>query len=123
MSECRDGMRHYEVISEEICFRGWGGYEPPEYGRCWGFYLARNKREARKLAVKDPEFKEWVEEMRGSHMPPFKGLEVKPFVCEHGSCVGCWPDGDPTCSECAAEQESWALELTSIEVGRVADDA
>ena len=99
---CGVNARHYEVISPEM-YSGPQGYEPPEWWRCWGFYLAKNRKDARRQAVKDPEFREWVNEQRASNMPPFKGLEVKPFTCLHGACLGCGDEDGPDCGACRYE--------------------
>lgn len=116
---CGQNVRHFEVVSEEMQFRGWSGYEPPEWGRCWGVYLARTKRDALILAVRDEEFRPWVELARSDRMSPFKGLTVKEFVCEHGSCVGCWPnDGTSSCPDCAKEhEESFLASVEPVNAG------
>lgn len=97
--------RHYEVISPEM--EHWSQYEPSEPFRCWGVYLARNAKDARVQAVRDPAFKEWVDEARGDRTPPFKGLEVHRTLCEHGRCWGCDGSVDlPSCPECLSEVQA-----------------
>lgn len=106
-SICEDGMRHYEVISGEMVTCSW--MEPPEPFCCWGLYLAKNKHSARAMAVKDPEFHEWVREKRGDGVPPFTGLKVQLTRCDHGHCWGCDP-----CPTCEAEDKSaWLLDVAT----------
>ena len=75
---------------------------------------APNKREARKEAVKTPEFRRHVNDCRSDRVPPFKGLEVEDCLCEHGFCwceiPDCHPDeeGCPTCL--AKDRERWEAE-------------
>lgn len=90
--------RHYEVISPYRANIHMGYGEPPESGCEWVMVEAHSKREALIKAIKTPEFKSWVAEMRGDKQPPFKGLEVRLTVCEHGTCWGC-----QECAECEAE--------------------
>ena len=98
-------MRHYEVISPEMC--EYSFYEPIEPYRCWGIYLAKDTKDAIRQAVKDPEFRYWVKEQRADGQPPFKGLKAKRTICEHGICWGCGSENDPseTCSACAIGEE------------------
>lgn len=98
---CGVNARHYEVISPEIVHTSF--YEPPTVFRCWGCYLARNRRDARIQAVRSAEFAEWVNETAG-FSPPFKGLEVRLFVCPHGDCMGCWREGTG-CPECRKDDD------------------
>jgi hypothetical protein len=95
VTEREPSLRHYQVLSGEIQLGG-GYLEPPDWGQCWNWYLAKNKADARQQAVKDPAFKEWVRDMRADGKPPFTGLEVSLTVCEHGVCWGC----GSTCLDC-----------------------
>ena len=95
-------LRHYEVVSPEML--SGGSWEPPDPFRCWGVYLAPNAKAAKVMAIKDPEFKEWVRETRGFE-PPFKGLTVRLFRCEHGRCWSCDTDEDGiACDACVAAE-------------------
>lgn len=113
-------LRHYEVISPEMVeyHQSWDPPEPPDHYRCWGLYLAKNKRDAIKQAAKDEAFRDWVTEARGDRVPPFKGLVANLTLCEHGICWACGQDeeGLPTCPECLAalsesERKSLSLEF------------
>ncbi len=112
---CEDGERHYQVLSPEMC--SYPMYEPAEPFRCWGIYLAKNAKDAIRQAVADEAFREWVQEARGDHVPPFKGLKATRTLCEHGRCWACECDDDdvPTCPECtAAWAERDALEALNV---------
>ena len=105
MVDCVEGLRHYEVVSPEMS-SGYSGYEPPEYGRDWGLFLAKNKRDAILQAVRSDEFSNWVGEARGDNITPFSGLKATLPLCEHGKCWGC--DEFPKfCEECAKQDENW----------------
>src|ERR1019366_9245841 len=86
MRRCTPDGSHYEVVSPWIRHY-YGGYEPPEDFRCYGVYFAQNAKAAKVKAIADPEFKEWRDDSAGS--PPFKGLTVLLFRCEHGTCFDC----------------------------------
>lgn len=75
-------------------------YEPTEELVCWGMFEAPTKRAALIAAVKSPDFKEWVSERRADRMPPFKGLQAKRPICEHGNCWGC-----DECAACLSTQD------------------
>lgn len=95
-----EGLRHYEVVSP-LMTTYHGGYEPPDDGCDWGIYLAKTRTEAKVMAVKSPDFTEWVTEARGDDVPPFKGLEVRLARCDHGVCWGCKATEDSSgCVEC-----------------------
>jgi len=108
---CGKNGRHYEVISPEMVeyHQSWDPPEPPDYYRCWGLYLAPNAKAAKAMAVKDPEFREWVTEARVDGVPPFKGLEARRTLCEHGVCWGCGDQGEDSfgCPECDKAAEIW----------------
>lgn len=96
--DCQTGKRHYEVVSPSMVFH-------PSYGLsdslvCWGFYLAKNAKDAIRQAVADPAFSEWVNEQRADNQPPFRGLKASLTLCEHGVCWECEP-----CSQCRAEDD------------------
>jgi hypothetical protein len=99
VKDCEPGVRHYQVLSGEVKFGG-GYMEPPEWGQCWNWYLAKNKDDARQQAVKDSAFKEWVRDMRGDGKPPWTGLEVTLCRCEHGICWACKTAAVSNCSAC-----------------------
>lgn len=104
MSKCQDNMRHYEVIAPEITtyeyFDGFEGNPEPYY--CWVELLAHNAKEAVALAVKHPDFKEWVSEARSDGINPYQGVKAKLFRCDHGTCLGC----EDECPLCIAEYET-----------------
>ena len=104
-------MRHYEVVSPEMC--DYSMYEPSEPFLCWGLYLARNKRDAIKQAVADPAFDEWVREARGDRVPPFKGLKATLAICSHGCCWGCAVVSVLGCVTCCSVMGSdpWCLRI------------
>ena len=109
MTTCANGssQRHYEVVSPTMT--SYGYMEPPDPYICWGLYLAPNARTAVVMAVKDPEFSDWVGEQRISDKPPFQGMKASLAVCEHGVCWGCAEDDEhPNCAECARELEGEA---------------
>lgn len=87
--------RHYEVVSPPMT-EYFGGQAPPETGICWAMVEAPTAKRAIALAVKSPEFRPWVDEARGDHVPPFKGLKAQRAVCDHGVCWGCGTE----CEEC-----------------------
>lgn len=91
---------HYEVTSPPMT-EFFGGMAPPETGVCWAMVLAPTAKAAVVLAVKLPEFRPWVQEARGDHVPPFKGIKARRAVCEHGVCWGCGTE----CSACLSESE------------------
>jgi hypothetical protein len=66
----------------------------------WVVVLAENKHDARWLAVKSPEFRDWRDWQRDAEAIPVSGIEVKLAVCEHGICWAC--DGFD-CSKCKEE--------------------
>ena len=70
-------LKKYWVISPEITFYSRSEIEPPEIGRCAVEVTASNQREAKILALKTPEFKEWVRWKRADNQNPFVGLKVK----------------------------------------------
>jgi hypothetical protein len=97
---------HYEVFSEVMTSFSYG--EPPEPSVAWGMYFVHNAAEAKKLAVQDKDFSEWVTMQRGDGVPPFKGLTARLTRCEHGSCWGCNSDEDSSgCEECDREIEAY----------------
>lgn len=119
MTTCATGssQRHYEVVSPEITSYSQYSPEPPDIFRCWGIFLAKDAKDAIRQAVASEEFREWVDEARGDHVPPFKGLRATRCLCEHGVCWGCKDSDERTsCQQCEealqAEDESrWFEEL------------
>ena len=93
-------MRHYQVISPSMWYYEWNA--PSDDFQCWGYYLAKNAKDAIRQAVADKEaFGEWVNEQRASGQPPFKGLKASLCLCPHGVCWGCIDsDGRTNCPEC-----------------------
>ena len=101
---CATGFsqRHYEVLSPEMVYYS-QSYppEPPDIFRCWGIFLAKNAKDAIRQAVASEEFREWVGEARGDHVPPFKGLRATRCLCEHGVCWACSGSDERTsCQQC-----------------------
>jgi len=99
-------MTHYNVISPEMSFvipildDGSG---PTEYFACVASVDAKNKREAKSLALKDVLFFDWIQWARDNEKNPFSGLKVEDPICKHGIC---WCDiCGQECEECYAEVE------------------
>lgn len=63
-------LKYIDVILED-------GTGPTEYYRCCLEIEAKNKMEARKIAIRDIEFKDWVNYKRENNECPLAGLEVK----------------------------------------------
>ena len=103
--DCQAGKRHYEVVSPPMVFYPYNG--PPEEDACWGFYLAKNAKDAIRQAVADPAFSEWVNEQRADNQPPFKGLKASRTLCEHDVCWGCGAADNPICPECQNSLDEW----------------
>ena len=98
--DAENKLRHYEVLSGEMSEGGM--YEPPEVGRLWACLLAPNGTKAKAAALRLPDWQRW----RGwASDNPFVEVTAKRFVCEHGSCIGCWPaDGTCGCPDCAVDE-------------------
>lgn len=99
-------MAHWEVVSGEygevvpILDDGTG---PMEFGADYVAVEAPTKREAIKLAIKSPEFQNWVDMKRGDGQNPFSGVKAYNPVCKHGVCVCDMCKGE--CGECYREVE------------------
>ena len=52
------------------------GQGPEEYYCCYVEVEARNKREAKAIAIKNKEMKDWVNWQRSDNANPFVGLKV-----------------------------------------------
>jgi hypothetical protein len=88
-TDCKESEGlHYEVWGPPRT-RYYGSYEPPEYGCDWVMVVAKNASDARKVAVKTREMRDYAVEMRGDNKPPWYKIKVKVATCEHGSCWGC----------------------------------
>ena len=103
MSGCQltDGTRHYEVLTpmhetDPGNPYGWSP-EPPEYGCCWAVFEAESPAKAKAQAIADPDFRSWRDQV----VNPFRGLTVRLFRCEHGTCLACVES--EFCPECEAE--------------------
>ena len=100
-------MPHYNVISPEmhvtipILDDGTG---PEEYFACFVSVDAKNKREAKSLALKDVLMSDWIQWARDNNQNPFSGLKVENPVCKHGVC---W------CGICKQECEKCMEEETT----------
>jgi len=79
-------MKKYYVVSGELSYVEPitdDGLGPTEYYRCYLEVEAKNRHEARKIAIKDKEFKDWVKDKRDNDECPLGGLEVGELVyCE-----------------------------------------
>jgi hypothetical protein len=97
---------HYFVVSPEmsevipVTDYGQG---PTEYFSCVATVEADNKRDAKVLALKTDEMRDWILQARGDGQPPLAGLEVLEAQCPHGVCVcdGCKGE----CSDCLFDDE------------------
>lgn len=91
-------MKHYEVFTPEILMYYATETEPPEYGRCWVSVLAQNKREAKKMAIKDKAFRRWMEDCRSDCKNPFAGLKAE-LTIQNGQCWVCniHSNSEPMC--------------------------
>lgn len=102
-------MTHYMVVSPmmsttiPILDDGTG---PQEEFSCVCFVDVKNKREAKILAVKNEEMKEWVNEQRRNFANPFSGLKVMDCKCKHGKC---W------CDKCISEFGECEICLSELE--------
>ncbi len=102
-------MPHYWVISpqmsrvEPVLDNGTG---PLEYFRCCCCVDAKNRREAKKIAIKHPDMKEWVKSQRSDKANPFASLKVQNAKCKHGicTCEFCG-GGENFCDICADEAD------------------
>ena len=99
--QLRDETRHYEVTSPVYLYGDYNagllGGDPPEPRCAWGVFEAETPAKAKAQAIKDPDFRSWVDD--ADH--PFRGLTVRLFRCEHGTCLACVED--EFCPECEAE--------------------
>jgi hypothetical protein len=80
------------------------GMGPLEYFCCAVSVEARNREEAKRIAIKTPEMARWVEEARDNGKNPFAGVSVIDPLCKHGVC-GC-DICRSECSECIAEADA-----------------
>lgn len=94
-------MKHYTVISPDITTYYWD--EPPEYECDVVDIHAENKRDAKIMALKTDEFKQWIKYIRGDN--PFTGLKVIEHICPHGlcQCAYCSSEDGPTYPPCLEE--------------------
>ena len=98
-------MKHYFVISPEmyevipILDDGTG---PLEYFQCVAAIEAESKRDAKVLALRHPDMRDWVHGARGDDMNPLSGFTVEEASCPHGRCLCCGPD----CDDCMNESEA-----------------
>jgi len=77
------------------------GSGPTEYFACCVSVDAKNKREAKSLALKEDLMNDWIQWARDNNQNPFSGLKVENPVCEHGIC---WCDiCKQECEECYKE--------------------
>ena len=100
-------MTHYMVSSPEISEvvpvldDGTG---PTEYFCCVAFVVAETKANAKLLALKTPDFREWVDQQRGDGRNPLWGLKAEDAACPHGKC---WCDDCLSkfgeCDECMSD--------------------
>ena len=100
-------MTWYEVLSPELR-RDYGGYEPPEYGCCYVVVEANNRLEAKKLALRHPDMKDWVRTARSDGFNPLYKLKVNKALCHHGVCFI-----TDDCSQC---KEQWELEELNFNI-------
>ena len=70
-------MHEYLVYSPDFIQYAATDIDPPEYGACALEVLAESKREAIKIAIKDPEFSHWVADARSDCKNPFTGIKVE----------------------------------------------
>ena len=73
-------MKYYIVISdwiEEVVPILDYGMGPTEKYKVYSYVKANNKKEAKKIALKDPEMKPWIEWQRNDNKNPFSGLKVE----------------------------------------------
>lgn len=126
MERCDNkGLCHYLV--ESVTVEIGGSYlEPPEPTCFVDLVLAPNARRAKVLALQgcgtwEENWSRWRREVAGCN--PYSGLKASRYLCEHGTCMGCWPIPDETdpwgigCEECRknaeALDEALAAELNS----------
>ncbi len=96
----------FTVVSPEYETYSFNGIDPPEYG-CDVVQIECEKRDAKALALKTPEFSTWLGEARGDGISPFTGLQVIPTICDHGKCF---------CAECYAKLPCDKCEELSMKV-------
>lgn len=107
-------MTHYIVVSPEMSKMvpiTDDGLGPIEDFCCVVSVDADSKTEARKIAIKSPEMRDWVDDARSDDKNPFAGLKVYLGKCKHGVC---WCDlcrGE--CEECYAEYDAEHPEETT----------
>lgn len=103
MKKCQGNLTHYSVTSPEITTYDYIDeyLAVPETGCRWTEVLAQNARQAKVLALKTEEFKDWVDEARSDGINPFKGMKAESFICHHGTCFGC----EEECQKCLDELE------------------
>lgn len=100
-------MTWYEVLSPQIR-RDYGPWEPPEFECCYVAVEADNRLEAKSLAIKHPDMKEWVDVARGDGFNPLYKLKVNKALCHHGVCF--------ITDDCSACKSEWELEELNFNV-------
>lgn len=97
-------MTHYVVFSPEIQMYDGDELDPPEYGCCVVSVDAKNKREAKSLAIKQDRFEKWMRFSSDNRSNPFTGLKAEIHICPHGICH---------CELCNKECEDCTAELNT----------
>ena len=99
-------LNHYLIMSPPITIQ-YTEYDPPETYPEICQIQARNKSEAKVLALKHPDMKRWIKWCRLDNENPLAGLKVSDMRCNHGFCWcdECTKNGDVECFECQKEAE------------------